>query len=128
MREFTVGILFLFFQPSILSEDNVKLKIPRSQRESFVKRHLSSMPATMRRQVTLSNVLHRLLTSEVGVSPEEFVDVRIYEKIDATAFVKAFEPLVKNHEEKRPQLRLVGHILSRVLSVRTPPLKHGQCF
>ena len=72
------------------------------------------MPATMRRQVTLSNVLHRLLTSEVGVSPEEFVDVRIYEKIDATAFVKAFEPLVKNHEEKRPQLRLVGHILQSV--------------
>ena len=63
------------------------------------------MPASMRRQVALSNVLHRVITSEVAVSPDEFVDVRIYEKAEATAFVKAFEPLVKNHQEKIAQLR-----------------------
>ena len=66
----------------------------------------------MRRQVALSNVLHRVIHSPIAVSPEEFVDVRIYEKAEAAAFVKAFEPLVKNHPDKHSQLRFGGTIWS----------------
>merc|ERR1719378_134037 len=80
------------------------------------------MPPAMRRQVALSNVLHRVVHSPIAVSPEEFVDVRIYEKTDATAFVKAFEPLVKNHQDKQAQLRLfLVHFLSSHVS--TPFVK-----
>ena len=63
------------------------------------------MPVNMRRQVALSNVLHRVVTSDVGVSPDEFVDVRIYEKAEATTLAKAVEPLIKKHDDKKAQLR-----------------------
>ena len=56
----------------------------------------------------MSNVLHRVVTTDVAASPDELVDVRIYDKAEAATFVKAFEPVLKNHVDKRAQLRFVG--------------------
>lgn len=88
--------------PSILAEDNIRLQIPRTVREHYVRRHIGTMPVSLRRQVLLSNVLHRLMLGE-EVTPDDLVEIRVFSKADAVTVIDALEFLAETPDESKKE-------------------------